>query len=166
MCQPCGTTRLWLWPHLLHCEQDLLTQGPRALTGSQLGLGGAMKLGEKELVSSFSQPLTEAWHSPQGATEASAVSMMLPPGQGTDVFSVLTTSFWLVFLFFGCPVAYGVSRSGIRSELQFLTYAVAMVTLYTLIHCTGQGFEPESPPCRDAAYPVNSTNWNSKNYLN
>ena len=71
-----------------------------------------MKLGEKELVSSFSQPLTEAWHSPQGATEASAVSMMLPPGQGTDVFSVLTTSFWLVFLFFGCPVAYGVPSQG------------------------------------------------------
>ena len=38
--------------------------------------------------------------------------------------------------------AHGVSRSGIKSEPQLPTFAMAVVTLDPLTHCTGLGIEP------------------------
>ena len=50
-------------------------------------------------------------------------------------------------------MAYGVPRSGIRSEAQ-LQPAAAVATPDPLTHCAWPGTEPASWHCREAADPI------------
>ena len=62
-------------------------------------------------------------------------------------------AFLFFFFFFGCPLAYGVPRPGIRSQPQLQpSPSAAMLDLLT--YCVELGMDPVSWCCRDTPHTI------------
>ena len=118
------------------CQGTSVASGRQHLRGASLGLQGLASILRGHFL-----PESVCW----------GIADVAVPWAHKDPWTQHVDFFlFFLFFFFGLPVAYGIPRPGIRSELQLQTMP-QLQQCVSLIHCAGLGSNlhpgtPEMPP--------------------